>query len=246
MFEVSSLRADVLLLLVLGLAVPTVGAAQAVDASVDVAVGQPPPTNGGESVADPAGRDGWDLELTGKLFRESWDMNQTREQLVGGAISVSRHMTSNWTVGVETSLFRVNQARVDDVFVPVVSLMLRWSAFWVGKTSVFFDGGVGVSYASGVVPNGGTRLNLVSQAGVGIARPLSPRFDLVGGLRWLHLSNNGLDGPDHNPDIQALGLYVGWRVNSREARRRQKAQPHCRRLTFPPTRSAVAPSARLA
>ena len=42
---------------------------------------------------------------------------------------------------------------------------------------------------------------------------MSSRIDLVGGLRWLHVSNNSLHGRDHNPDIQALGLYVGWRVN---------------------------------
>ena len=202
----------VVLRLVLALAVPSVGAAQTVATAVDVAVGPPPSTNGGPSVADPVGRDSWHLELTGTFFRESWDMNLSREELVGGAISVNRHMTSNWTVGVETTLFHVNQESAADVFVPVLSVMLRWSAFRVGETSVFFEGGGGVSYASGAVPNGGTRLNLVSQTGVGIARALTPRIALVGGLRWLHLSNNSLNGRDRNPDIQALGLDVGWRV----------------------------------
>ena len=199
-------------LLVLALAVPTVGAAQTANTAADVEVGQPPLIDVGPPIAAPDGVDRWHLELTGGFFLEAWDLNLFKEQLIGGAVSLSRQMTPNWTLGVETSLFHVNQEPIGDVFLPVLSLMLRWSAFRVGETSVFLEGGGGVSYASNEVPNRGTRLNLVSQTGVGIERPLSSRIGLVGGLRWLHVSNNSLDGRDHNPDIQALGLYFGWRL----------------------------------
>ena len=196
------------LTLVLALMVPTASAAQTVDTAADVTLARPPSTSGGQS----AGRDGWHLELTGELLRESWDVNRSREELVGGAVSLHRHLLSSWAVGVEASLLHVRQEPVDDVLVPALSLMLRWSAFRVGETAVFFEGGGGLSYATGVVPHDGTRLNLVSRVGVGIVRPLSPRVGVVGGLGWFHLSNNSLNGRDHNPDIQALGLSVGWRV----------------------------------
>ena len=207
----SDLRRAVIL--VLALAVPTAGAAQTANTAADVTVGPPPLIDVGQPNGAPDGVDRWHLELTGGFFLEAWDLNLYKEQLMGGAISLSRQITPNWTLGVETSLLHVNQEPIGDVFLPALSLMLRWSAFRVGETSVFLEGGGGVSYASNEVPNRGTRLNLVSQTGVGLERRLSSRIGLVSGLRWLHVSNNSLDGRDHNPDIQALGLYIGWRVN---------------------------------
>ena len=200
-------------LVVLALAVPRVGVAQTVEIATDAAVAQPPLIDVQQPNGGLDGPDRWHLELTGEFFLEAWDLNLYKEQLIGGAITLSRQMTPNWTLGVETSLLRVNQEPIGDVFLPALSLMLRWSAFRVGETSVFLEGGGGASYASDEVPNRGTRFNLIFQSGVGLARPLSSRIALVGGLRWLHVSNNGLDGRDHNPDIQALGLYFGWRVN---------------------------------
>ena len=199
-------------MLVFVLAVPVSGAAQTVETAADVAAG-PPLLDVLQPVGGLDGCDRWHLELTGRFFLEAWDFNLYKEQLVGGAITLSRQLTPNWALGVETSLLHVNQEPIGDVFLPALSLMLRWSAFRVGETSVFLEGGGGLSYASNEVPNRGTRLNLVSQTGVGLERPLSSRIGLVGGLRWLHVSNNSLNGRDHNPDIQALGLYIGWRVN---------------------------------
>ena len=200
-------------ILVLALAVPTPGAAQTGGGTADVAAGQPPLVDVPQPVGRLDGRNPWHLELTGGYFLEAWDLNLYKEQLVGGAVTLSRHMTPNWTVGVETSLIHVNQEPLEDVFLPAMSVMFRWSAFRVGETSVFLESGGGVSYASNEVPNDGTRFNLIFQGGAGLARPLSSRIDLVGGLRWLHVSNNGLDGRHRNPDIQALGLYIGWRAN---------------------------------
>jgi hypothetical protein len=200
-------------ILILALAVPTSSVAQTAEIAVDRAVVQPPLIDVPPPFEGPDGCDCWHLELTAGFFIEAWDLNLYKEELVGGAITLNRQMTPNWTVGIEANLLHVNQDPIGDVFLPTLSLMLRWSAFQVGETSVFFESGGGASYASNEVPNRGTRFNLIFQSGVGIVRSLGPRLDLVGGLRWLHVSNNSLDGRDHNPDIQALGLYVGWRVN---------------------------------
>jgi len=165
----SDLRRAVIL--VLALAMPIPGAAQTADTATDVAVGQP--------IGAPDGFDRWHLEVTGGFFLEAWDLNLYKEQLIGGAISFSRQITPSWTVGIETSLLHVNQEPIGDVFLPALSLMLRWSAFRVGETSVFLEGGGGLSYASNEVPNRGTRLNLVSQTGVGLERPLSSLWSVV-------------------------------------------------------------------
>ncbi len=152
----------------------------------------------------------WSLQLGGSFFRESWDLNVFRERLAGASASAFRQLTPRWAIGIETNLLHVRQDPLKDVLLPAVNVLARWSALQLGKTVLFIEGGGGLSYASGLVPYEGTRFNFVSQTGVGLLRPVSPRVDLLGGARWLHVSNNGLDGSRRNPDIQALGFYVGW------------------------------------
>ena len=202
-------------LLVLTLVVPGTGVAQTADGVADAGVGQPQVVGAAQATGGPGERERerWSVDLTGGFFLEAWDLNRFQEQLAGAVIGLSRRMTPNWTLGVEASLLHVNQEPLVDVFLPAMSVMLRWRALRFGDTSLYVEGGGGASYASNEVPNRGTRFNLVSQTGVGLARALNARIELVGGLRWLHLSNNSLDGRSRNPDIQALGLYVGWRVN---------------------------------
>ena len=155
----------------------------------------------------------WSRQLSGAFFRESWDLNAFRERLAGASVGAFRQLTPRWAIGLETNLFHVRQDPLKDVLLPAVNLLARWTALQFGKTAVFIEGGGGLSYATGEVPNEGTRFNYVSQTGVGLLRPMSPRVDLLGGARWLHVSNNGLDGSRRNPDIQALGLYVGWSLH---------------------------------
>ena len=155
----------------------------------------------------------WSLQLSGSFFRESWDLNVFREQLAGASASAFRQLTPRWAIGFEIDLLHVRQNPLKDVLLPAANVLLRWSALQLGKTVVFIEGGGGLSYASGMVPNEGTQFNFISQTGVGLLRPVSPRVDLLGGARWLHVSNNGLDGSRRNPDIQALGIYVGWSLH---------------------------------
>jgi hypothetical protein len=59
------------------------------------------------------------------------------------------------------------------------------------------------------MPERGTRFNYLLQAGGGLSRPLGRRVDFIANLRLLHLSNASLNGPAHNPDIEAIGLHAG-------------------------------------
>lgn len=155
----------------------------------------------------------WTVEVTGGLFVESWDMNQFREHLAGGAVSVFRRLSPRWTIGVEAHMLHVDQDPVENGLLPALVAMLRWNAFQIGATSVFVEGGAGPAYATTRVPAGGTQMNIVTQTGAGLARALTARVDMLGGARWIHVSNNSLDGHHRNPDIQAIGFYVGWRFH---------------------------------
>ncbi len=173
----------------------------------------PPPVTGSSPAADAVVAQPWAVEVTGGFFLESWDMNQFREQLLGGAVSLYRQVSPRWALGVETHMLHVNQTPARNVFMPALCMMVRWSALERGQTSVFVEGGAGPAYASHRVPDHGTQFNIVAQTGVGLSRQLTSRVDMLRGARWVHVSNNGLDGSWRNPDIQALGLYLGWRLH---------------------------------
>jgi hypothetical protein len=199
-----------IVVLVLALAVTLSAAPQL--ATADQSLGEPPSRTGDASAADGVATQTWAVELTGAFFLESWDMNRFREQLVGGAVSLFRQLSPRWAIGFEAQLLHVNQTPANNVLMPALNVMLRWTALELGQTSVFVEGGAGPTYATGRVPDHGTQFNIVAQTGVGLSRRLVSRVDMLGGARWLHLSNNGLAGRWRNPDIQALGLYIGWRV----------------------------------
>ena len=167
----------------------------------------------GSEDTSPLRQSRWHLELTGSFLRESWDVNRVREQLVGATVVVGREIAPHWILGATTSLFHVAQEPLPGAFLPTWSVLLRRSLYKVGVTSVFADGGSGLSYASAPVPNQGTRFNFVSHLGIGVQRRLTQRVGLIARIRWLHLSNNGLNGRASNPDIQALGIDVGWQVH---------------------------------
>ena len=154
----------------------------------------------------------WHLEFTGQFLTEAWDFNIFREQIVGATVGLGYSFTQNLALNGELSFLRVMDETGYDVLLPALSGVVRWRAHRAGPMTVFIEAGPGVSYATDEIPKRGTRLNFVWQTGVGATYRLGSKINLVGGLRWLHLSNNSLGGRDKNPDIQAIGLYLGWFV----------------------------------
>ena len=200
-------------IVVLAVLAPSAVAAQARD-EVAPAVEQPGGPAGPEERPPGGlfGSNGWNVEVSGQFLVEAWDLNVSKESLFGGTVGLGYALAERWQINAELSFVRVSQDTSYDVLLSAVSGIVRWRAYQDGPVSIFLEIGPGVSYASDEVPAGGTRFNLVLQAGGGMTYRLVPRVNLVGGLRWLHLSNNGLNGRDKNPDIQALGMYLGWVV----------------------------------
>ena len=207
----TSLRCQLILLLVL--TTPAVCSSQPVNAVALLPTNHISPSVNTNPLSNEQPRsDRWKLEVAGVFFREAWDLNHQRERPVGGVILFARNLKPNWAIGVETTLLHVSQKSGPSIFLPAWSLMLRRDLFRFGIFSVFAEGSGGLSYASDRVPARGTQFNLVSQLGMGLLGRVSPRGRLVTSVRWLHLSNNGLNGSSRNPDIQAVGLYLGWRL----------------------------------
>ena len=160
----------------------------------------------------PFASDGWNLELSGQLLFEAWDLNITKERLLGGAVALGRPINDALAVSGQLSFLEVSQAG-QDALLSTLTGLLQWRVYERGRFGVSLEIGPGVSLATREVPPTGTRFNIVFQTGGGIAYRVAPRATMVGGLRWIHLSNNGMFGRHLNPDVQAVGMYLGWVID---------------------------------
>jgi hypothetical protein len=160
------------------------------------------------------------LEIAGGLFIEAWNLNDRRESLVEGSAGVWWCMIDRLTVQFEFHAMRVfqdpNRAAFINGFTPVV----RWHFFAspqqppssASQWSVFVEVGPGISWSDTRVPPRGTEFNYLALAGGGLMGRLGRQTHMVTGFRWLHISNNGLEGRARNPDIEAFGGYAGISV----------------------------------
>lgn len=149
------------------------------------------------------------LQLAGVLMSESWDKNESPETLGGGSMTLARPFRRAWMGMLEASFLRVADDRRPDPFLSGFTILLRRRVHETRRASTFVEAGPGISYASRPTPAGGTRMNYLFQAGLGTLIRMAPAGYLVAGARYLHLSNNSLAGRDRNPDIQAVGGYLG-------------------------------------
>ena len=153
------------------------------------------------------------LELAGLYLVEAWDSNGTpRDRLAGGSTGVSLPIGESWSAVIELLGAHVVRQTPPDATLVGLSALLRKQLTDGQHLSFVVEGGIGASYASVEVPDRGTRFNYLLEAGAGVTRPVGQRTSLLLKIRLLHISNNSLNGPDHNPDIQALGAQGGIAV----------------------------------
>jgi hypothetical protein len=161
-------------------------------------------------VANPlAQRATWHADLAGTALVESWDRNERREFLAGLFAGVDWRAWRGLAIRTEGVLLRVVQQEDDAV---LGGFLLGTRTRWGARFQPYVDIGAGLSQSSQDVPVGGTAFNFLLMAGSGITLPTGRVATSIGG-RWLHISNNGREGNDRNPDIQSLGIVVaiGWR-----------------------------------
>lgn len=145
------------------------------------------------------------FDVGGTALSEAWDYNLSREIMAGLVGGVDLQVWRALHVRAEGSLLHVAQ-RGDDAWVGGATLGLRTR--WRGAGQRWFaDLAGGVSQATRRVPPRGTAFNFLLAAGVGVTIPVGGWW-LDVGARYLHLSNNGREGHDRNPDIQSLGVVL--------------------------------------
>lgn len=147
----------------------------------------------------------WHVDLSASIFREAWDENERTEWLAGVGAGVDRQVWRALALRAELVALRVQQARVAWLRGFTVGTRARWRR---ARVQPIADVAVGLSHSTEEVPLRGTRFNYLAVIGAGIETAVGrQRVSLTG--RWLHVSNNGREGRDRNPDIQSLGLVVG-------------------------------------
>jgi hypothetical protein len=109
---------------------------------------------------------------------------------------------------VESPLYYVWQ-RHTDAYLLGVTWGVRGRAARRPGWSLFWELQVGISEADTYTPPGGTRFNYLALGGGGVAIRLRRGVHAVAGIRWVHVSNNGLAGRSRNPDIEAVGPMLG-------------------------------------
>jgi len=144
---------------------------------------------------------------------EAWDLNGTpRDRLAGGSVGVSLPFQESWAAVIELLGTHVARQTPPGAALFGISGLVRKRLTRGQRPSFVVEGGFGASYASNEVPARGTRFNYLLDAAAGIAHPVGRRTSLLLKIRLIHLSNNSLNGRDHNPDIQALGAQAGIAV----------------------------------
>jgi hypothetical protein len=125
-----------------------------------------------------------------------------------GTIGVGYYIVDNFAVNIEASGY-YNHQQVQDARISAGDIMIRHHVFNSGRFSFYLEGVAGISYADHRTPYFGTYYNYILEPGIGASFRLFDDVNLIGGVRYFHLSNAHLEGPLHNPSINATQAYVG-------------------------------------
>jgi hypothetical protein len=160
---------------------------------------------------DPFAEGRWRAEFVAQAALEAWNYNTSHEELYGLVQGVTYGLRTGLVLTARQRLYYVSQRR-NDSRVLGLTAGLRGRAYRRGHASIFWQFDLGISDAAVAVPNRGTRFNYLALGGAGVAVRLRPGLHTLAGLRWVHVSNNGLAGRTRNPDIEAVGPTVGMLV----------------------------------
>ena len=153
--------------------------------------------------AFPAGTSAWELDAS-----YIHPIRFSDDHFYGVYAGAHHYFADEASIGIGLDGYFVDQVR-DDTVLGGVSVLLRWHFVADKNYTLFFDGGVGLSYAGMDVPEEGTHFNYTPRIGGGATLKLRDDFHLLGGVRFFHLSNGNLNGRDENPSQDGAQFYVG-------------------------------------
>jgi hypothetical protein len=163
----------------------------------------------GAPAHDPFAHGRWHFEVQAEPALEAWNYNTSHEELYGIHEGVTYGLRDGLVLIASQRIWYVSQ-RANDSWLLGLTAGLRGRVYRRGRVSGFLELQAGVSDAAIAAPPRGTRFNYLVTGASGVVVGLRSRASLVTSLQWIHVSNNSLKGPNRNPDIEALGLTLGF------------------------------------
>ena len=150
----------------------------------------------------------WTLQLNA-AYLPSYE---TDDSVGYGTIGGSYYFDERNSVLLELvgySLDNAGDFDADDAVAGGGTLGLRYQFLEHQRLSLFVEGLAGFLQANHNFPPGGTHFNFALQAGLGATFRIADNVHLIGGARYLHISNAQIEGKDRNPNFNAVGGYFG-------------------------------------
>ena len=124
------------------------------------------------------------------------------------AFGAGYYVWDNVSLSLEASGYRVFQSS-HDAWAYGIAGVLRHHIIQFDRTTIYADVAFGPVEATRHVPEGGTNFNFITRAGLGATYQIRDRLNMIGGVRYFHLSNARLEGSAKNPSINGVEGYVG-------------------------------------
>ena len=157
---------------------------------------------------DPFADGAWMLSLSVSALTEAWNYNDNREELYEIESGLQYAVREGLAVGVTGLTAYISQRGVDAYAMGWLGGP-RWALYRRAGGAVSVNLDVGMVRAELPTPPRGTRFNYLFRIGASVSWPVSRSVNALVSVGWLHLSNNSLNGPGHNPDIQTIGVTAG-------------------------------------
>lgn len=130
------------------------------------------------------------------------------DHFYGTNLAASYYFGDEVSIGLDLQGYFADQPN-DDTVLFGAGALLRWHFLADEHFSLFVDGALGGSFADAAVPELGTHFNYTARGGVGATIKLRDDLHLVGGTRFMHLSNGNVHGRDQNPSFDGVQFYAG-------------------------------------
>jgi hypothetical protein len=165
----------------------------------------------GVAQAEDFDRGSWKLQLTGSyIHSENAGFDDHRVRGGQATAGVGYYFLDNLGGYFDLVGYGLTQDEPDvDAWGAGFNLMLRWHFLRGERWSIFADGGAGLVQFDRRFPAGGTHFNFNQRVGLGATFRLDANIHLIGGVRYMHLSNASIHGSGRNPSFDAVEAYVG-------------------------------------
>ena len=148
------------------------------------------------------------MEFQGHGAIETWNYNVSHENMSGVMPGFTYGLGKGTVLTVHAPVYYVEQRGPDAVLLGV-TWGVRSRVLRRNRASLFWEVEVGLSKSDAFTPPGGTRFNYLALGAAGVTWRVARQTHVLTGLKWVHVSNNSLAGRGRNPDIEAVGPYVG-------------------------------------